>query len=203
MTRKRLYIIIICAATALIAAALFFIGFRLNSKSLARVELTEEISELETGITELEAQKEELSQQISEIETELSNKSTINNYYMEYQKEYDALKSETEDLKTQINEIDSEIESASAKLDSLSGITEETKGKTYTLTSDEIYTCPDKIPAGRYTAVGSGTLIITSSSGSTRVTQNLDVSYNNSYTFDLSEYEKIMVTGEVELTELK
>lgn len=203
MTKKRLYIISISIFTALIAAILFTACFKHNSSSIAQQKLADEISALEENLSSLDEQKAELNQQISDIETELSTKNTINNYYMEYQKTHDELEEEITELKEQSAELDADIELKQKELGVFSGLKDETTGKSYTLKKDELYTCPDKIPAGRYIAVGSGSIIISSSSGKTRATENLDVAYNNSYTFNLSENEQIKVTGNVKLTELK
>ena len=79
----------------------------------------------------------------------------------------------------------------------------EKTGKTYTLKKDQSYTCPSEIPAGRYIATGTGTLVIYSSSGKARVSEDLAVAYNNSYSFTLSEKEKIKATDDIKLTEIK
>ncbi len=203
MTKKILYIIMLAVLTVLISAGLFAIGFTHNLSSLARAKLSEETKMIEDGISAMEPQKAELSQKVEDIETELSTKTTVNNYYMEYQQTYETLKSEIDELKKQSEQLDSEIEAKKQELSSVSGVKSEETGKTYALKNDEVYSCPDKIPEGRYTASGSGTIIISSSTGKTRATKNLDVAYDNSYTFNLSDKEQIKVTGSVKLTELK
>ena len=203
MTQKKIYLIFVSALTVIVALILFLVGNHITTRSLAQERLDKEINVLEKETDDLQAQKEEIQQQISDIETELSTKSTINKYYMEYKKTYDELTNEIADLKKQSADLDAEIELKRQTLEKTSGISEGQKGKSYTLKKDEIYTCPDKIPAGRYTVSGSGTLVITTSTGTVRATQNLDVAYDNSYTFTLSDKEQIKVSSEVTITELK
>lgn len=203
MTQKRLYLISASVITAVIALILFLVGFNVNTRSIAKEKLESEITVLKKKTDDLQAQKEEIQQQISDIETELSTKSTINNYYMEYKKTHDELTNEIADLKKQSADLDAEIKIKQQELEETSGISEGKRGKSYILKKDTIYTCPDKIPAGRYTVSGSGTLVISSSTGKVRATQNLDVAYNNAYTFNLSDKEQIKVTSEVTITELK
>ena len=203
MTQKRLYLIFISALTVIAALILFLAGYNITTGSLAGEKLDGEVAVLQKSIDDLQAQKDDLQQQISDIDTELSTKSTINNYYMEYQKKHDELTNEITDLKKQSAELDEQIESKQQELEKSLGISEGKKGKSYVLKKDELYTCPDKIPAGRYTVSGSGTLVITNSSGKVRATQNLDVAYDNSYTFTLSDKEQIKVSSEVTITELK
>ena len=99
------------------------------------------------------------------------------------------------------SELDSQIEELQKQNSSLQ--TTEKTGKTYTLKKDQSYTCPSEIPAGRYIATGTGTLVIYSSSGKARVSEDLAVAYNNSYSFTLSEKEKIKATDDIKLTEIK
>ncbi|MGN0106678.1 MAG: hypothetical protein ACI4A5_03130 [Hominilimicola sp.] len=203
MTQKKLYLILVSALTIIIALILFLTGNHITTHRLAKEKLDKEITSAQKTIDDLQTQKDEVQQQISDIETELSTKSTINNYYMEYKKTYDELTNEITDLKKQSAQLDTEIEAKQQELEKSSGISEDKKGKSYTLKKDQIYTCPDKIPAGRYTVSGSGTLVITTSTGKVRATQNLDVAYDNSYTFTLSDKEQIKVSSEVTITELK
>ncbi len=203
MTQKRMYTVILSSAAILISAAAFFAGFRMDTTSAARERLAREISAIDNSINEAEKTKEELNTQISNLETELSTKDTINDYYMEYQKQYNQLTDDINTLKEQSATLDSQIEEKRGTLDRNSGVKSGTKGKSYTLKKDEIYTCPNKISAGRYTVTGSGTIVIYSSSGRPRATENLDVAYGNSYTFDLKEKEQIKVSGSATLTELK
>ncbi len=203
MTQKKLYLIVISALTLIIAVILFSVTFHINTSSISKEKLASEISVLEKSSSELKSEKEQLEQQISDIDTELSTKTTINNYYMEYKKTYDALTSEISDLKNQSAQLDTEINEKKKELNDNSSVKEEKKGKSYTMKKDEIFTCPDKLPAGRYIVSGKGTFTITSSAGKVRVTQNLDVATDNSYTFNISEKEQIRSTGDVTVTELK
>lgn len=203
MTHKKIFIIILSAVSLLIISAAFFIGFRIDSTSAAKIRLNREITSIETKITESEKKQEEINSQISELEAELSTKDTINDYYMEYQKQHDQLTEDINSLKEQSESLDNQIAEKQETLDRNSGVKSGTKGKSYSLKKDEIYACPDKIPAGRYTVTGSGTIVIYSSSGRPRATENLDVAYGNTYTFDLKEKEQIKVSGSASLTELK
>lgn len=203
MTQKRIHIIILSAVTLLIAAAAFWIGFRINATTLARERLIREVSSIEKNTEALKKSNEELTDSISDLDAELSTKDTINDYYMEYQKQHDQLTDDINSLKEQSASLDSQIDEKRGTLDRNSGVKSGDKGKTYSLKKDEIYTCPDKISAGRYTVTGSGTIVIYSSSGRPRATENLDVAYSNSYTFDLKEKEQIKVSGNATLTEIK
>lgn len=203
MTDKKKYIILISSLTVIIGAAVFASAFTFGARRDARESLETEKASLENAVSESEGRIEELTKKLNDTETELSTENTINNYYMEYQKTYDELKRSVEELKQQSAQLDSDIDSKTAELAALSGVKSEKNGRAYTLTSDKTYSCPDDIPEGRYTASGSGTIIISTAAGKTRATKNLDVMYDNSYTFNLSEREQIKVTGRVRLTELK
>lgn len=203
MTKKKLYIISLAAFTIIVSAVLFMWAYNTNAKGRARPTLYDEITAFEESTEKVKTHNEELEKQIEDIETELSSKDTVNSYYMEYKKTHDDLTVEVESLKKQSDDLDDEIEKKRRESGGIENLTEGKKGKTYSLTADEIYTCPDKIPAGRYTAKGSGTFTIMTSSGKARVSQNLDVAYDNSYTFNLTDKERIRVTGEVTLTELR
>lgn len=203
MTIRKLYLIVFISVTVIAAASLFAIGFTADTASRAKDRLSTEISSLTSRRENLEAQKEEMSAKLSELETELSNTDTVNNYYMEYQKTYDNLSAEIEELKKQSADLDAEITEKEAEAEKAGKIKGTIRGKTYSLNKNETYTCPDKIPAGRYIVSGRGTVVIYASNGKTRAAENLDVAYNNSYTFDLKDKEKIKPSENVTLTELK
>lgn len=203
MTKKRLYIISLALVTVILAVLLFYIAYRASVRSKASPALHDEITSLEAATEGIKESNAELQKQLDDIDTELSTKDTVNSYYMEYKKTHDDLKVEVEDLKKQSEALDSEIERVRSESGGIENLSEGKKGKTYTLTSGESYTCPDKIPAGRYSAKGSGTFTVMTASGKARVSQNLDVAYDHSYTFNLSDKERIQVTGNVTLTELR
>lgn len=202
MTIKKLYTITLSVVTLAIAAGLFTVGFRYSARGLAHTKMETEISALTANSKTLEEQKSEVTEKISNIQTELSTKSTVNNYFIEAKKINDDLKMSITDLKQQSSTLDADIETRKNEL-SASSTTKEVAGKKYTLKKGEIYTSPDKLPKGRYTASGSGSIIIYSSNSKVRVNENLDVAIGNSYTFDLDEKERVKVTGNVTLTELK
>lgn len=203
MTVKKLYLILFISAAVIAAALLFTIGFTANTAARAKDRLGTEISLLNSKRENLEKQKEEMTEKLSGLETELSTKDTVNNYYMEYQKTFDTLTAEIESLKNQSAALDAEITEKEAEAEKAGKIKGTIRGKTYSLTKNETYTCPDKIPAGRYIVSGRGTVVITAANGKTRAAENLDVAYNNSYTFDLKDREKIKPSENVTLTELK
>lgn len=202
MTLKKLYITAVSAFTVLLAVLLFFIGFRVDTSSLAKKKLSNEITSLEKSAKALDERKNELKDEINGLETELSTKETANHYYMEYKKTYDDLTSEITDLEAEIAQLDADIAEKQLQLDTLSGVKKEKEGKKYSLNNSEAYTCPDEIPAGRYRAKGSGTIVISTSTGKNLKTENLDVAYQNSYTFNIEKTQQIKVTGNVTLTEL-
>lgn len=203
MTVKKLYLILFISAAVIAAALLFTIGFTADTAARAKDRLGTEISLLNSKRENLEKQKEEMTEKLSGLETELSTKDTVNNYYMEYQKTFDTLTAEIESLKNQSAALDAEITEKEAEAEKAGKIKGTIRGKTYSLTKNETYTCPDKIPAGRYIVSGRGTVVITAANGKTRAAENLDVAYNNSYTFDLKDREKIKPSENVTLTELK
>ena len=174
MTQKKLYVIILSFFTIIIGVVCFSLGNYFDTNSLATEKLKTQISALEENTSSLTDTKNDLESQINDLNSELSTKTTVNNYFMEAKKKNDELKND---------------------------ITE--TGKTYTLKKDQSYTCPSEIPAGRYIATGTGTLVIYSSSGKARVSEDLAVAYNNSYSFTLSEKEKIKATDDIKLTEIK
>ena len=199
---KKVYIVFLILFTVAASGALFYFSYGISAKNMAIPALNQEIKEFEDSTLEAREQNKEMQQQIDDMDTELSTKDTVNNYYMEYKKTHDDLSLEVSELKKLLAELDSELAAKQGAAGSQS-VAEAKKGRTYNLTENTSYTCPDKIPEGRYTAKGSGTFTITSSEGKTRVSQNLDTAYEHSYTFNLSQKESIKVTGEVTLTEIK
>ncbi len=202
MTRKKLFVILISFITAVCAAALFLVPFYLRAGGEARVSLASEYGEIKKDTEELEAEEDEIKKQIEDIDTQLSTKDTVNNYYMEYKDAHDALVNEIADMKKESARLDEEINKERAELEKSAGVSDERTGKTYTLEKSKTYSCPDDIPSGRYAASGKGNIVITSSVGKIRASYNLDVAYNNEYTFNLSDKEKIKTSSEVTLTEL-
>ncbi len=194
MNRKKIYITILASVTAAASIISFTTGFCVDTSIRAKDRLRTEISSLEKRRANLDEKKEELSTKLLELETELSSKDTVNNYYMEYQKTHDQLTADITELQKQSSALEAE------KAGRIKGTI---RGKTYSITKDEMYTCPDKIPSGRYIVTGRGTVVIYGTNGKTRAAENLDVSYNNSYTFDLKDKEKFKVNENASLTELK
>lgn len=202
MTLKKFYVTALSLFTLLLAVLVFFIGFRTDTTSIAKKKLSNEITSLEKSASALDERKTELESEISVIETDLSTKETVNNYYMEYKKTYDDLTSEISDLESEIAQLDSDIAEKQLQLDTLSGVKKEKDGKKYSLNSDRAYTCPDDIPEGRYRAKGNGTIVISTQTNKNLKSENLDVAYQNSYTFNITKGQKIKATGNVTLTEL-
>lgn len=202
MTQKKLFAISLAALTLAAATAVWFVIFSVSSSGAAKGNIEYETSRLKEQTKSVKRDIDSVKQELSDIDTELSTSDTINSYYMEYKKTHDDLTQEINELEALIGTLDREIEEARAKTGTPAASSAKT-GSTYTLNTNEIYLCPDNVPAGRYQAKGNGTLTITNASGKTRVSQNLSVAYDNSYTFNLSDKEKIQVTDSVTLTELK
>ncbi len=194
--------IVISAITFILAAAIFTAALALPSNKAASKRLAGEIQSLNASTEKLNAERDETQKKIDDTDTMLSTKNTINNYYLEYKNKRDTLTKEVEDLKKQSSELDAQIEKKRIELENSSGVKTEKRGKSYPLEKNKTYSCPDDVPAGRYIASGSGTVVIISPSGQTRATQNLAVSYNNSYTFNLSDKEKIKSDANITLTEI-
>ena len=201
MTQKKLYVIILSFFTIIIGVVCFSLGNYFDTNSLATEKLKTQISALEENTSSLTDTKNDLESQINDLNSELSTKTTVNNYFMEAKKKNDKLKNDITELNQKSSELDSQIEELQNQNSSLQ--TTEKTGKTYTLNKDQSYTCPSEIPAGRYITTGTGTLVIYSSGGKARVSEDLAVAYNNSYSFTLSEKEKIKATDDIKLTEIK
>ena len=185
MTQKKLYVIILSFFTIIIGAVCFSLGNYFDTNSLATEKLKTQISALEENTSSLTDTKNDLESQINDLNSELSTKTTVNNYFMEAKKKNDKLKNDITELNQKSSELDSQIEELQNQNSSLQ--TTEKTGKT----------------DGRYIATGTGTLVIYSSGGKARVSEDLAVAYNNSYSFTLSEKEKIKATDDIKLTEIK
>ncbi|MBQ2664015.1 MAG: hypothetical protein IJH36_07225 [Clostridia bacterium] len=202
MTQKKLFIILLAILTVAVTTVLSIAAFSVSTSNAAREDVAREAKRLSEMTDVVNADIKNVKNELGTIEAELSTSDTVNNYYMEYKKTHDSLTQEISELKGRLEALDNELETR--RQENGKGVISGTKtGKKYTLNANESYSCPDKIPAGRYTAKGGGTLTIINSAGQTRVSQNLSVAYDNSYTFNLSEKEKLQVTDSVTLTELK
>lgn len=201
MTRKKLFIILLAVFTAAASAAAGAAAFGASAKQSAREALNAEINDITADTNAVTAESEKLKEQISAVDAELSTRDTVNGYYMEYKKTHDSLTEEIGELQSKIEQLDRDIEAKKSETGADADKT--TKGKKYSLKGNETYSCPDKIPAGRYVAEGSGQLTVLNSSGRARISQNLTVAYDHTYTFDLYENEKVRVSEDITLTELK
>lgn len=203
MIKRKTYLICLVSAAVIVCMAVFALFWGVSERQKAVPLLREEIDALALGTESAENENKQLLAELDEVNTELSSKDTVNSYYMEYKKTHDDLTIEIEDLKKQSASLDAEIAEVRKKSGGIEGLIDGKKGKTYTLSPNEVYACPSKIPSGRYTASGSGNFTVLTSSGSARISQNLDVAYGHAYTFNLADTEKIKVTGSVTLTEIK
>ncbi len=199
--RKRLYIAF--AAVIILAAAVLFIFYYVSVRHTAHTALLDEIAELRVSYSSYNEQKASLNNTINNLSADLGTKETMNQYYIDYKKKNDDLQSQVADLKSQSAELDEKITAKKAEIAAAESVKQEKKGKSYTIKANEIYSCPDKIPAGRYIVTGSGSFVIYTETGSVRAGENLDVAYNHSYTFDLKENEHIKSTAQITVTELK
>ena len=199
---KRVYIILTSSLTVILAAVFFFIGYSVPTGHEASKQLQQEIVRIDTDVAKINAETGEIQKQIDDIDAQLDAESAVNEDYVEYKNTRDTLMSEIEALKKHSVELDEEIEQKQIILQEASGVLDEKKGKSYALEANKTYSCPNESPAGRYIVSGSGTLVITAADGKTRATQNLDVSYNNTYTFNLADNEKIKSGAAVNITQL-
>lgn len=202
MKKQHIYILILAAVTIILSATAFSLSFGGSAKTVVRAALHREISELQSATLDMNSKKADLSNTVNNLTADLSTKETINQYYIEYKKTNDTLKDEIASLQELSNSLDEQIREKQETISNVK-ISDEKKGKSYTLKPNEIYTCPDKLPEGRYIISGSGSLIVYSANGSPRMNENLDVAYNNSYTLDLKKDEQIRVTDNAVITELK
>lgn len=202
MTQKKLYITLFAALILVISSVAGMMAHRISSSSAAKPLLEKETSQLAADTEKLMSDTDELRKEMGEVLAGLEEKDSINSQYMEHKKKHDELAAEVSEFENRLSELNAETEAVQKELDT-STVTENKTGKRYSLAANETYSCPDKIPENRYVAKGTGTLTVLTSSGQTRISQNLDVAYNSSYTFNLSRGERLHVTGNVTLTELK
>ena len=201
---KKMFVALISVFTAAASAAVGIAAFGISAKSNARSLLGTEISDITASTETVSAESEKLKEQIDEVDAELGGRDDLNGHYMEYKKTHDSLTEEITELRNRIESLDKDIEAKRNELGEAGNAEVNVKkGKKYSLSAGESYSCPDKIPAGRYMAEGSGQLTVLNSSGMARISQNLTVSYDHTYTFDLSKGEKVQVTEDITLTELK
>ena len=203
MTRKKLFIILLSVFTAAASAAVGTAAFRADAKKDAEALLDAEISEITADTDSVTADSEAIKEQISAADAELGTRDTVNGYYMEYKKTHDSLTEEISELQSRIEQLDRDIEAKKSEAGISGDAAKTEKGKKYALKGNESYSCPDKIPAGRYVAEGSGQLTVLNSTGRARISQNLTVAYDHTYTFDLFDGEKVQVSEDITLTELK
>ncbi len=202
MTKKKLFIILLAAFTAAASTAAGIFAFGASTKREAAAQLETETTDIKADTETITAESEKIKEQISAVDADLSTRNTVNGYYMEYKKTHDSLTEEISSLQSKIEQLDRDIEAKKSETgDSDTGETK--KGKKYSLSAGESYSCPDKIPAGRYVAEGEGQLTVLNSAGRARISQNLSVAYDHTYTFDISKSEKIRVSEDITLTELK
>ena len=201
---KKLFVTLISVFTAAASAAAGIAAFGMSARSNARGLLRTEISDITSSTETVSAESEKLKEQIDEVDAELEGRDDLNGHYMEYKKTHDSLTEEITELQSRIESLDKDIEAKRNELGEAgnAGVNVK-KGKKYSLKGNESYACPDKIPAGRYIAEGEGQLTVLNSSGAARISQNLSVAYDHTYTFDLSKGEKVQVTEDITLTELK
>lgn len=202
MTQKKLYITLFAALILVISSVAGIMAHRISSSSAAKPLLEKETSQLAADTEKLMSDTDELRKEMGEVLAGLEEKDSVNSQYMEHKKKHDELAAEVSEFENRLSELNAETEAVQKELDT-STVTENKTGKRYSLAANETYSCPDKIPENRYVAKGTGTLTVLTSSGQTRISQNLDVAYNSSYTFNLSRGERLHVTGNVTLTELK
>lgn len=202
MTQKKLYITLFAALILVISSVAGMMAHRISSSSAAKPLLEKETSQLAADTEKLMSDTDELRKEMGEVLAGLEEKDSVNSQYMEHKKKHDELAAEVSEFENRLSELNAETEAVQKELDT-STVTENKTGRRYSLAANETYSCPDKIPENRYVAKGTGTLTVLTSSGQTRISQNLDVAYNSSYTFNLSRGERLHVTGNVTLTELK
>lgn len=202
MTKKKLFIILLAAFTAAASTTAGIFAFGTGAKREAAARLETETTDIKADTETITAESEKIKEQISAVDADLSTRDTVNGYYMEYKKTHDSLTEEISSLQSKIEQLDRDIEAKKSETDD-ADTGETKKGKKYSLSAGESYSCPDKIPAGRYVAEGEGQLTVLNSAGRARISQNLSVAYDHTYTFDISKGEKIRVSEDITLTELK
>ena len=202
MTKKKLFIILLAAFTAAASTAAGIFAFGAGAKREAAARLETETTDIKADTETITAESEKIKEQISAVDADLSTRDTVNGYYMEYKKTHDSLTEEISSLQSKIEQLDRDIEAKKSEMGN-ADTGETKKGKKYSLSAGESYSCPDKIPAGRYVAEGEGQLTVLNSAGRARISQNLSVAYDHTYTFDISKGEKIRVSEDITLTGLK
>ncbi len=201
--KKKVFVALLSVFTVAAASTAGIVSYDISAKNNARVLLVTEISDIEESAETVAADSKKIKERISEVDAELNERDTVNNSYMEYKETNDSLSEEITELQSRIDRLDADIEAKKSELKESGAISKVEKGRKYALSGNESYSCPDKLSAGRYIAEGSGQLTVLNSSGRARISQNLTVSYDHTYTFDLSKGEKVQVSEDITLTELK
>lgn len=201
MSGRKIYLIAASLITVILAALVFFSGSSFSVNRIARSQVKKETASLKSSEEKYLKEADSLKSQIDSLAEGLEDGREINKEFIALKKENDTLKSTIKALELESRQLDVSINEQKNKLEASKTVTER-DGGSYRIEKDRAYRSPSDIPSGRYRVSGSGTLIIYSSNGRARETENLDSAHDNSYTFNLEENESIKVTGDALLTEI-
>lgn len=111
------------------------------------------------------------------------------------------LNTDIEDAKEKIEELDGEIESKTTYNEGLSSIVPAQPGTPQSFT-DKKLNIPSDLKAGRYTADGTGKIMIYTIAGTLKDKQDLSLLDTHTYTFNIASGESLKIEGTLSLTEI-
>lgn len=147
--------------------------------------LVDKIKDLEYAAADYDKALEENKMQVDEIQSLTA--------------ELESYIANIENAKTTITELDTSIENKTKYNNSLKGIKEPTSGTTTTYKNEKL-NVPSNLPAGRYKAQGTGTIMIYSIAGTLEDKQDLSLLDTHSYTFNVSSGQSVKIEGTLSLT---
>ena len=172
----------------------------LNSRSVLHTRATSVVAyekkEMTQNIDKMKAEKQELTYKAAEYDTILEENRILLDEVSALTDELNSYNTSIEAAKQAITELDAKISEKTAYIDSLKTLPGSQTGtsKSYT---DKTLVVPLDISEGRYTAEGSGTLMIYM--GAKLIDKAQDTV---SYTFDVKSGQTIKITGTLTLTKI-
>lgn len=189
--------------TVIAGILLFQSGYSTDLSRQAHLKLNEDISQLNTEKINAERETELVQTDIDNIDKSISGQSFLNEHIEENRLLYAELVQNISDAKDESAKLDGEIEEKQNTLNMLSGISDKESGSSKTLKPNSVYMCPNDIEPGRYRVKGNGTLLVYGRSNSLRISENLEMLDDNSFTFDLEENERIKLDTEMQIVKMK
>lgn len=171
----------------------------LNTRAAATI--AQEKNSMTKDMAELKKEKNELSHKEAELDKVLEENKILINEITALTDELNDYTLSIENAKQTIAELDSAITDKTTYNESLKGLSQnnpQTK-KTYT---NKTLTVPLDISEGRYTAEGTGKLMIYTGSKLKDKAQDLSLIDTHSYTFDIQSGQSVKIIGTIHLTKI-